>query len=313
MSRRRLLALAGGVLSVAALGLDGGRAPEAFAQGRRYDGRLVDAHGHVYWDGFSDVPALMRLYAQAGVDGCWLFSVPWTLAADAAGAFPDTLVPFLGEGYHTTLHPHSSYVNPEGLEGLLAAGAVRGLGEIILRHSPFQLGPEGGYASESAAHHPADDPRLIESYRLAAGYGIPVTVHQEWFFAEELERALEAAPEANIVWAHAGHGPAHVVRAMMERHPNLHADLSARTPWIGPGTMLLHPDGSLDPAWRATLEQFPERFMVGLDLFARSHYRVEYVRMMAEYYRALLGTLADEVAEQIGHGNAERLAPFLSV
>jgi predicted TIM-barrel fold metal-dependent hydrolase len=135
-------------------------------------------------------------------------------------------------------------------------------------------------------------------------------VHQEWFFGEELERALRAAPDTTFVWAHAGHGPPEAVRPMLERNPNLMADLSARTPWIGPGTVLLRPNGALDPAWAATLTDLADRFVIGLDLFAPAHYRAGYVNPMAAYYRGLLGQLDSQVAAMIGHTNAERVAPF---
>jgi hypothetical protein len=292
----------------AALGLD--PLARALAQTGRYDGRLIDTHAHVYWDEYADAQRVVQVLEQAGVDGLWLHSVPWNLAADAAALYPARLVPFLGEGYADAVASHSAYVNPDGLEALLAAGVVRGLGEIILRHSAFRLGAEGGFASAPANNIPADHPRLIEAFRLAGKYGVPVTVHQEWFFGEELGRAVEAAPETAFVWAHAGHGPAAAVADMLARYPNLHADLSARTPWIGPGTVLLRPGGELDPAWRTTLERFPDRFTIGLDLFAPAHYRVEYARMLAEYYRRLLGTLPFDIAELVAFRNAERLAPF---
>ncbi|MBI4491519.1 MAG: amidohydrolase family protein [Chloroflexi bacterium] len=314
LGRRGLLAwVARFGLAAASLGLSGGFARRASAQAPRYDGRLIDAHTHLEWDEFTDFDALVRIHDAAGVDGAWLFGYPWSLATDASAAHPARVVPFLAEGYLNTLHPDSSYLNPEGLEELLAGGFVRGLGEIILRHSPFRLGPEGGGASSPPVNVPADEPRLLEAYRVAGRHGAPVNVHQEWFFSEELERALDAAPDTTFVWAHAGHGPAGLVGQLLERHPNLHADLSARTPWIGPGTVLLRPDGQLDPAWQAVLERFPERFLIGLDLFAPAHYRVEYVRMLAEYYRRLLGLLPGELAEQLAYGNAERLAPFRGV
>jgi hypothetical protein len=187
---------------------------------------------------------------------------------------------------------------------------VRGLGEVILRHSPFQLGASAGYASAPANNVPADHPALIEAYRLAGRHGAPVNVHQEWFFADELERALRAAPETTFVWAHAGHGPAHVVRPLLERNRNLLADLSARTPWIGPGTVLLRPNGAIAPEWSATLHDLADRFVIGLDLFAPAHYRPGYVNQMVTYYRGLLGQLDPPVATLIGHANAERIAPF---
>jgi predicted TIM-barrel fold metal-dependent hydrolase len=220
------------------------------------------------------------------------------------------VVPFLAEGYANAVHPHSSYVNPSGLEQLLAGRFVRGLGEVICRHSPYQLGASGGYASAPANHVPADHSGLIEAYRLAGRYGAPVNVHQEWWFGDELENALRAAPETNFVWAHAGHGGAGVVRGPVERNPNLLADLSARSPWLGPGTVLLGANGAITREWSALLHDHPDRFLIGLDLFAPAHYQAGYVNQMAGYYRGLLGQLDPGVAALIGHGNAERIAPF---
>jgi hypothetical protein len=220
------------------------------------------------------------------------------------------VVPFLAEGYANAVHPDSSYVNPAGLEGLLVDGYVRGLGEVILRHSPYTLGAAGGFASAPANNVPADHPALVAAYRLAGQYGVPVNVHQEWFHADELERAVRAAPDTTFVWAHAGHGPAAVVRGVLAANPNLLADLSARTPWIGPGTVLLGPDGAIIPAWSAVLHELADRFVVGLDLFAPAHYRAGYVAQLVGYYRGLLGQLDPDVAALIGHANAERIAPF---
>lgn len=282
-------------------------APAAAA---RYAGRLIDAHCHLTADDPLDASGLVRLLEAASVDGCWLFAHPWSLGTDAWLAHPERIVPFLAEPYADAVADWSSYVNHEWLAWLLAGGYVRGLGEVILRHSPFRLGAAGGYASAPANHVPADDPRLIAAYRIAGRFGAPVTVHQEWWYHAELGRALEAAPETSFVWAHAGHGPPDLVGELLARYPNLHADLSARTPWIGPGTVLLGPDGALNGRWRAVLERFPERFLVGLDLFAPAHYRADYVAALSEYERGLLGQLPLDVAEQIAYRNAERLAPF---
>jgi predicted TIM-barrel fold metal-dependent hydrolase len=137
-----------------------------------------------------------------------------------------------------------------------------------------------------------------------------VNIHQEWFFADELERAFRAAPDTTFVWAHAGHGPPDVVRGVLRRNPNVLADLSARTPWIGPGTVLLRPNGGLDLAWASVLEDYADRILVGLDLFAPAHYRAGYVSELVGYYRGLLGQLDPGVAQLIGHVNAERIAPL---
>jgi hypothetical protein len=274
-----------------------------------YAGPLVDAHSHLQAQGPS-VETLFELYDRAGVARAILFGEPWSVATGAWERFPTRVIPFLAEGYANALHPDSSYLNPAGLEPLLSGGYVRGLGEIICRHSPFQLGASGGHVSAPANDVPADHPLLVEAYRLAGRHKAVVTLHQEWFFADELERALRAAPDTRFIWAHAGHGAANLVQMVLDRNPNLLADLSARTPWIGPGTVLLRPDGRFDSAWAALLRSHANRFLVGLDLFAPAHYRTPYVEQLVNYYRALLGQLEPEVAEQIAHLNADRISPL---
>jgi hypothetical protein len=275
-----------------------------------YDGPFVDAHAHLRWDAGATIDHLMALYDAAGVQGALLFGEPWSLASEARDRFPGRVVPLLAEGYANALHPDSSYVHPDGLEQLLAAGVVRGLGEVICRHSAYQLGVSGGYYAAPANNVPADHPQLIQAYQVAGRFGAPVNIHQEWFFTAELERAFRDAPETTFVWAHAGHGPADVTRGVLRRNPNVLADLSARTPWIGPGTVLLRPDGALDSSWAAVLEDYADRFLVGLDLFAPAHYLASYVAQLVSYYRGLLGQLDPGVAHLIGHANAERIAPF---
>jgi hypothetical protein len=275
-----------------------------------YEGPLVDAHAHLNWDAGVNVDQLMALCDAVGVQGAVLFGYPWQLASDAHDRFPTRIVPFLAEAYANAVHPDSSYVHADGLEQVLAAGVVKGLGEVICRHSAFQLGASGGYFSEPANNVPADHPALVAAYQTGGRFGAPVNIHQEWFFVDELERAFQAAPETTFVWAHAGHGPAETARGVLQRNPNVLADLSARTPWIGPGTVLLRADGSLDPTWASVLEDYGDRFLVGLDLFAPAHYQAGYVGQLVAYSRGLLGQLDPGVADLIGHANAERIAPF---
>ena len=120
-----------------------------------------------------------------------------------------------------------------------------------------------------------------------------MNVHQEWFFADELERAAQAAPDTTFVWAHGGHGPPEVVGGVLRRNRNVMIDISARTPWIGPGTVLLRADGSLNAAWAMLLEDYADRVMVGLDVFAPAHYQQSNVTMLVDYYRGISGEHPD--------------------
>jgi hypothetical protein len=303
------LALAAALALLAALGLPGYTAPGS-AQEQAYGGPLVDTHAHLEAQTGVTADLLMGLYDQVGIRGAWVFGLPWSEATSAWERYPTRVVPFLAEGYGDALGPGSTYRNPAGLADLLAGGYVRGLGEVILRHSAFQLGPSGGGYAAPGTSVPADDPALLAAYAVAGQYGVPVVVHQEAAYAEELERAVRASPGTTFVWAHAGHGPASSVRPLLARNANLCADLAARTPWIGAGTVLTRADGSLQPEWAALLADYPDRFLIGLDLFAPTHYSLPYVRDTVGYYRALLGRLDGATAEAIAYRNAERLAPF---
>ena len=303
---RGLDVLAGtAVVLLVALGLPW---PAAHAQRPPYQGPLVDSHAHL--DAATGVGAetLIELYDTAGVRGGWVFGAPWSVARDAWERYPDRVVPFLAEGYADTLAPSSLYRNPDALADLLGGGQVRGLGEVILRHSAFRLAVGGAWPAVNVA---ADDPALLTAYAVAGRFGAPVVAHQEAAFADELERAVAAAPSTTFVWAHAGHGPPSALRPLLARYPNLYADLSARTPWLGPGTVLTRADGSLQSGWAALLAEYPDRFLIGFDLFAPGHYRVDYLRDTVEFYRGLLGQLDAAAAEQVAYRNAERLAPFV--
>jgi hypothetical protein len=61
---------------------------------------------------------------------------------------------------------------------------------------------------------------------------------------------------------------------------------------------------------RSVLEDYADRFLVGLDLFAPAHYQAGYVGQLVAYYRGLLGRLDPGVADPIEHATAERIAPF---
>jgi hypothetical protein len=58
-----------------------------------------------------------------------------------------------------------------------------------------------------------------------------------------------AAIATALAGARAARGP-EAVRLLLARNPNLLADLAARTPWLGPGTVLLDATGHSLPSGR---------------------------------------------------------------
>jgi predicted TIM-barrel fold metal-dependent hydrolase len=170
-----------------------------------------------------------------------------------------------------------------------------------------------------------DNPDCIELYRLCGRYRLPVVLHLDypialregyyprrnyWFGGgiEALERALEQVPETTFV----GHAPGFWARisaddkylsnyypegpivpggkviALLERFPNLYADLSA-----GSALNAL----SRDPGFAERfIEQFQDRLLYG-----RDNYSTE----LREFLDGL--ALSEEVREKVFHRNAEKL------
>ena len=64
---------------------------------------------------------------------------------------------------------------------------------------------------------------------LARKHRVPVMVHIESTRMRELSALLEAFPDVPVIWAHGGYTPLFLARRMLERHPNLTYELSART------------------------------------------------------------------------------------
>lgn len=88
--------------------------------------------------------------------------------------------------------------------------------------------------------------------QLAGRYRMPVTVHLEYTRQPQFSALLQAFPGVSVVWAHGGYTHAFVAQRMLERHPNLLYELSARTLPIHPRSQdytMMRRDGSVIPQW----------------------------------------------------------------
>lgn len=160
----------------------------------------------------------------------------------------------------------------------LGAGK-RAVAELALRHSNTQ----------SAI--PADDPELMEIYKVAGAVGVPVMLHYEiddngttynQEFLNQLKNALSrcqsdvAAQCANtkFIWAHLGDARGDIVSNMLRDHPNLYVEVSARNPFFLRGrqfsfqtlTTTTSAPFALKPEWKSLFQSFPDRVMFGMDL-----------------------------------------------
>ena len=264
---------------------------------------LVDAHSHLVPGGVSAQEMLSQLM-NAGVSGVALFG----RLADIQGIqqeYPEYVFPFA----EVRRDPSTKeLLLDEGTVGFLQrqldTGGIDGIGELSLRHWPFRYSPPEG------DNHPVDGPIALQIYDLAASYRVPVNVHVEHEYSDELERALEHNRKTAIIWAHMGDAQPPLIAEMMRRHPNLYADISTRNPFYRRGVLidqqsLTHADGALKEEWRTLFEESPDRFLFGIDLGPPN--RLPILDKVVQYYRSVLAQLTPSTSEMIAYENIQRL------
>ena len=142
---------------------------------------------------------------------------------------------------------------------------------------------------------------------VAGKLGVPIVIHYELTDPAEaaLDRALAAHRKTTIVLAHGGEGPPRRLDRLLTRNPNLLVDLSGmhfqRTPALASET------GALDPGWKALIEKMPDRFMIGIDLWAARLFEPGMLDRLFLWTRRILGELKPDVAERVAHRNAAAL------
>ena len=169
-----------------------------------------------------------------------------------------------------------------------ATGPYRGLGEFHL------------YDSANAAQ-----PVAQKLMALAEQRNLVVLAHVDDAAIDGLMAPTPSGGQKlKLIWAHTGIGGASVqrVRALLDKYPLLMGELSYR-----PGLVCPSANGraALCPEWRALLTDYPTRFVLGSDTWVNQRWQY-YGQTFAEY-RAWLGDLPPEVAQNIAWRNGARL------
>ena len=135
-------------------------------------------------------------------------------------------------------------------------------------------------------------PVMREIIRLAKQYQLVLHVHGD---AHAIRFIFEQYPEARILWAHAGFTYAVIVGKLMDKHPNLMADLSFRGEIIN--------DGRIMKAWRKLLVAHADRFLLGIDTYEPPRWLQ--INNVMQWQRELLAALPDEVGRKIAYENSD--------
>jgi predicted TIM-barrel fold metal-dependent hydrolase len=252
-----------------------------------YQGPIIDAHSHVPNATAIDayVAAMKRhnitKVVLLGVGGVQKDDVAWIAAA--AKKHPALVVPGA-----PVADPSDAGVAKaaEALDALKA----RALGEVHGRQVSRKI--------------ERDLTTFGKLFALAASRGVPVVIHEELTDAavKQLDAALAAHRKTTVVIAHGGEGPPARVDGLLARNPNLFFDLSGmhfqRKPALATET------GPLDPAWKAVIEKHPDRFLIGIDLWAARLFEAPTLDKLMAWTRRVLGELNPEVAARVASRNA---------
>jgi len=257
------------------------------AQAAEYKGPLIDAHSHVSSataiDGY--VAAMKRhnvtKVVLLGVGGVQKDDQAWIAAA--AKKYPGIVI------------PGAPVADPSDAGVAKVSQAVEALGARALGEV------HGRQVSRKIDRDPATFGKLFE---LAAARGVPVIIHEELTdgAAKQLEAALAAHRKTTIIIAHGGEGPPARIDGLLARNANLLVDLSGmhfqRTP------SLASESGPLDSGWKQVIEKHPDRFLMGVDVWAPRLFEPAVLDKLFTWTRRILGELAPGVAERVAWKNA---------
>lgn len=289
---------------------------------------IVDAHGHIGAsfnvtkiledmdkNGVSKQIVMARAYPGGDSD------LPGDdqLALKLAETYPGRFYPLVGmqrpllTGAHKWSAPDADVESLiRQTESKLASGKFFGIGEFIVRHWAYSPG----------IHAEQDNPIYSELMRrfsvLAARYDVPMVIHMEGYpkLVEDFSILMNENPGTRYVWAHScGRSKAADIRRLLSRHQNLFCDLAGMTgvtTGYGTGwprqeefTSLIERSGVLFPEMKSLYEEFPDRFMVGMDVAHAPAMRFYEGRV--KRFRELLEQLSPETRAKIAEQNAIRI------
>lgn len=259
---------------------------KAFAQEPdRYEGPMIDGHAHIAKDykydlvrrqnemlNISKMVVLPRLFQAENSDG-----TTEEEASRFAEEFKDTawvtvalqrrdLYDMDWNDPAAWFHEWLNWAREE-----IMSGRRRGLGELTARHYAYT---KSDFAERD---YPIDSKMVDALMKLSSDTQRPLVLHAEGesHVVKAIKVQLKKHPKAILVWAHAcGRSSPALVKDMLGANANLFCDLSNMTdtgnygsgwPRSGGWTYQWEVDGKIIPAWVEVMEQYPDRFYLGMD------------------------------------------------
>lgn len=284
---------------------------------------LVDAHDHITHGLAAET--IISLMDQAGVHKMVAMAnrirpsqpigYEESLVLAVYEKYPQRIIPFLTTvrwGWHFRGATFLKYA-----ERQLQSGKFKGLGEFMVKH--YAVPPLPGETASPELTVPVDSQEMRAMMLIGAKYNVPLCIHMETTSETlaALDRALTANKNTKVIWAHqnpvkmgcgsgsqyARKGDPNQVAALMDKHPNLFADISLGYEGSFFNATL---DRQLPESWKNLYERYNDRFMVGFDRAYKTTFEKGYL-FRAKWYRIWLSQLSVQTARKLAFENAERL------
>ena len=245
---------------------------------------LNDGHIHYNKDVWNDLSPeqLFSFLTENRIDRAIIFSTPTTGTEKLYKHSPQRVIPFLMpyRVFRDRFTWHSDQTMVDYVKQQLMTGIYKGFGE-------FHLFKEH-----------KDTPVIRQLMQLVADHKIMLSAHAD---GETIEALIEMQPDVSIIWAHCGMDhPVEDVHRMFAKYPNLFCELSFRY-------NMFDKQDKLVPMWRTLLEQYSNRFILGMDTYIPRRWAS--LPENADFARQWLDQLQPDTAKLIGSENITRMFP----
>jgi hypothetical protein len=242
--------------------------------------------GHIHydedvWDALSPEEAVKLLLSE-NITRALISATPTEGAEMLYRVNPEVVIPML-RPYKSWRHRYFWFKDPSLKAYLLehlARVPYRGVGEFHV------FGKD------------ADTKQMEEMIELMRERNLVLHPHTD---LEGMKIILSKASDINVMWAHGGFDvPVERLRELLESYPKLYIELSLREGMVDG-------DGQLTEQWKLFLEEYPKRFLVGMDTYKPSRWAD--LPEIASATRQWLNQLPTDVAENLSRKNLDRLFP----
>ena len=275
------------------------------------------ADGHFHLMGWMDVRELLGYMDRTGIRraggaGGLGGGDPAARNAEIGTALGSRYIRSTGQGYWLALKrqggmPALADAGSPGFQDLLTKVETdlrdrdaRVIGEIFVNTLQTPNSPFGQNKMKANA------PTLKALLDLAGKYKRPLNLHAQWDrdTAQEFQQLAASNRDARLILAHCGLASTSDVRDLLRQNANVACDLSHRSPPQLKGKAIGQAvfDSRLPGAWKSLIEEFPDRFIVGLD--GQENWR-EYEETVSNIRFGLLANLSPAAAEMVAYKNAE--------